>query len=274
MPTSPNKIAVSSWGYRAAFAEGMSWPEFADETKAAGADGFEVHFGYLDRNRLGQQYLWIAELARERGLGISTIIAGNDFGKAAPGERGQEIARFLDYLAVARLADVWRLNVFTAYHQEGQDPAVERARVVDAYRRVMPVAEELGVVCCLENHSSVVSDIDGLLRLIDDVGSPNLVPNPDPTNVVHGYFRREPTDDERNQVLDAAAHYLRGAGNLHIKVDTLTDGRPDKVPMDEIVAIAKAAHYEGWIVLEYCGQNDPRPVHAEAVPYLRNLLQG
>ncbi|MCD6301994.1 MAG: sugar phosphate isomerase/epimerase [Anaerolineae bacterium] len=267
------RIAVSSWGYRQAFAEGMTWPSFAEETQAVGADGYEVHFGYLDRDRLGQQYLWVTELAHERGLGISTIIAGNDFAKADPSERAREIARFLDYLAVARLADVWRLNVFTGYHQDGQDPAVERARVVDAYRRVMPVAEELGVVCCLENHSSVVSDIDGLLQLLNDVGSPNLVPNPDPTNVVRGFFRRDPTDDERRQVLDAAARYLPGAGNLHIKIDTFTDGRPDKVPMDEIVAVAKASHYDGWIVLEYCGQGDPRPVHAEAVPYLRALWE-
>jgi len=267
------RIGVSSWGYRKAFADGMDWPAFARETKAVGADGYEVHFGYLDRQRLGQQYIWVTELAQEQGLGVSTLIAGNDFAKADVGERAHEIARFLDCIAAARLSGVQRLNVFTGYHQEGQDPAVERARVVEAYRRVMPVAEELGVVCCLENHSSVVADIDGLLELLYDVASPNLVPNPDPTNVVRGYFQREPSQADVRDVLDAAARFMPGAGNLHIKIDTLTDGVPDKVPMAEIVELAKDSHYDGWIVLEYCGQGDPRPIHAEAVPYLRSLWE-
>jgi len=262
------KVSVSSWGYRKAFAEGMTWPQYADELVRLGADGTEIHFGYIDQARRGEAYLEIIAMLRERGLDCSTIIAGNNFAMAKALDRAAQVEDFKDYLAIARASRVNRLNVFTGYHRDGQDPATERMRVIDAYHEVMPLAEGLGVLCCMENHSSVVSDVPGLLEMFAEIGSPNLVPNPDPTNVVRGFFQ-EPSEADVKKVLDDLRQYVIGAGNIHIKIDTFTDGVPDKVPFDEIIAILKENDYDGWIVLEYCGQDDPGPAHDAGVAYLK-----
>jgi len=144
---------------------------------------------------------------------------------------------------------------------------------VDCYREVMPVAEEKAATLCIENHSSVCPDADGLLWLIRAVGSPNLKTNPDPSNFVRGYFdvpegMREPIYAETEKVAPLAA-------NAHLKYRSFDpDGRHAHIDVARVLDIYREAGYDGWIVLEYAGKDDPHEPTAMCVADLRRLLGG
>jgi sugar phosphate isomerase/epimerase len=245
------KASVSAWSYRWFFEQKkMDYAAFADEVKRLGADGFEIFPNYVDARNPGGHLKRIVRKATSRGLEISAVIAGNDFARPTARGRAEQVERMQQWIAYTAGAGVNRMNVFTGYHVSGEDPVAEVFRVIDCYREVMPVAEKHDVTLCIENHSSVCPDADGLLRIIRAVGSPYLRTNPDPTNFVPEYPLRsqralEAVYSETEKVAPLMA-------NAHLKIcDFTPDGEHAYVSAKRLLAIfRKAARYKGHVVLE------------------------
>jgi sugar phosphate isomerase/epimerase len=143
--------------------------------------------------------------------------------------------------------------------------------VVDAYREVAPVAEDHGVLLCMENHSSVCRDADSLLWLIKAVGSECLVPNPDPTNFVPDYQVRG--ERAREAIYSETSKFAPGMANAHLKVaDFKENGDHAYVDVPRLLDIFREAGYDGHLVLEYYGQDDPAEPCAKGVALLRRLF--
>ena len=187
------KASVSSWSYRALFDKGeIDLLGFVDEVKRLGADGFEIFPGYVrDDDRAGHLRL-VADKAKTLGLEISSAIAGNDFARSTAAERAEQVENMKGWIVAAAGAGIRRLNTFTGYHADGADPMMDVYRVIDAYREVCPLAEAHGVLLCIENHSSVCRDADGLVGILRAVGSEALRTNPDPSNFVANFTARWP----------------------------------------------------------------------------------
>ncbi|MHC4248001.1 MAG: sugar phosphate isomerase/epimerase family protein, partial [Planctomycetota bacterium] len=171
------KASISAWSYRSLMqGEGaeMDLLSFLDEVKRQGADGFEIFPAYVDAARPAEHLKEVMAKAKTLGLDVSTLIAGNDFARAKAAERAEQVDEMKAWIEAAAAAGIPRMNVFTGYHQPGQDPTMETMRVIDSYREVMPLAEEKGITLCIENHSSVHPDADGLLAIIRAVGSDRL----------------------------------------------------------------------------------------------------
>jgi len=266
------KIGISSWSYRKAIQSGrMDLIGFVDETAHLGAHGVEIANWHLVGTDKAAALKRIADHARRRGLGISALIAGNDFALPAIADRAAEVAATIGWIRMAAGAGIERVNVFTGYHRDGQDPQMERARVVDCFGEVVPEAERCGVVLCLENHSSVHPDADGLLAIIRQVGSDHLRTNPDPTNFVAAFDRVD--ENARERIYTETAKIAPLAANAHLKINTFTpDGQVEFVDVPRLLRIYQQAGYDGYVVLEYWGDDDPEPPNAQGVALLKRLL--
>jgi len=266
------RIAIGSWGYRRWFDEGKcDFASFLEEVKAIGAEGVEIFPRHIGRDDGGKALAEGKAKADELGLGIGTLIAGNDFAQPTAAGRAQHVANMLRDIHQAAALGIDHLNVFTGYHKPGQDPVMEAMRVVDCFREVMPAAEAKGATLCTENHSSVLHDADGLLWLLRAVGSENLRTNPDPSNFVRGFTdvpkgMREPIYTETEKIAPLAA-------NAHLKIRDFTpDGDHAHLDVARILDIYRAAGYDGWLVLEYFGQDDPHEPNAAGVALLQRLF--
>ena len=265
-------VSISSWSYRKWFEEGKcDLLSFVDEVKRQGAAGFEIFPQHVNQDDPGAHLKEVARKASRLGLSISSVIAGNDFARPLATERAEQVERMKHWIAATAGAGVHTMNTFTGYHTSGDAPVLEAYRVIDCYREVMPVAEEHNVLLCIENHSSVCPDADGLLWLIRAVGSRNLRTNPDPTNFVPEFAARG--QRAREAVYSETAKVAPLMANAHLKIAEFTaDGDHAHADVPRLLDIFRSAGYDGHIVLEYYAQGDPAEPCAKGVALLRRLL--
>jgi sugar phosphate isomerase/epimerase len=266
------KIGISSWSYRKAIESGrMDFFGLIDETARLDAHGIEIANWHLAGEDKAAALKKIVQHAAERGVDITALIAGNDFAMTTNAERAREVEAALGWIRMAADVGIERVNIFTGHHKYGQDPEIERTRVVDCFLEVVPEAEKRGILLCLENHSSVHPDADGLLAIIRQVGSPCLKTNPDPTNFVHAFDRVD--DATRQRIYTETAKIAPLAANTHLKINTFTpDGQAEFVDVDRIIKIYRRVGYDGFIVLEYWGNGEPEEPNAKGVALLKTLL--
>ncbi len=265
-------ISISSWSYREWFNDGKcDLMSFLDEVKRQGADGLEIFPRHVDQDDVGGHLKRVAQKAGELGLSIASVIAGNDFARPLAEERATQVTRMKDWIAHSAAAGIHRMNVFTGYHTSGDDPVMEAYRVVDSYREVMPVAEDYNVVLCMENHSTVLHDADGLLWLFHQVGSDNLRSNPDPTNFVPEFRVR--SQRAREMIYAETEKFAPHMANGHLKIGEFTDeGDAVGVDVARLLDIFQSVGYDGHIVLECYVADNPDETCAKGIALLRRLL--
>jgi len=267
------QASISSWSYRSWFAEKDDFDllAFLDETKRQGADGVEIFPRHVNEDNPGGHLKEVARKAEALGLSIASVIAGNDFARPLAGERAEQVERIKQWIRYTAEAGIGRMNTFTGYRTSGDDPLMEVHRVIDSYREVMPVAEELDVLLCIENHSSVARDGDSVLHVIRSVGSPNLRTNPDFTNFVPEFQRR--SDRSREQIYSETEKVAPLASNAHLKIgDFAEDGEHAFVDVRRLVDILRSAGYDEHIVLEVYGDSDPAEACAKGIALLRKVI--
>lgn len=272
------RTGISSWSYRKAIESGrMDFIGFVDETARLGADGVEIANWHLAGGLGAPNENKAADLKRivdhvdKCGLGVSALIAGNDFALPSIADRAAQVAATIGWIRMAADVGIERVNVFTGYHVDGQDPEMERTRVVDCFLEVAGEAEKLGITLCLENHSSVHPDADGLLAIIRQVGGSSLRTNPDPTNFVAGFDQLD--DGGRERIYTETAKIAPLAANAHLKINTFTPaGQAEFVDVARIIDIYREAGYDGFIVLEYWGNGEPEEPNAKGAALLKKLL--
>ncbi len=266
------KVSISSWSYRTWFDAGkIDLLGFVDEVKRQGADGLEIFPRHIDAADPAGCLKKVADKARQAGLSIASVIATNDFARPTAAERAEQVERLKTWLAYTAEAGIERMNVFTGYHVPGQDPMMEVYRVIDGYREVAPVAEAKGVVMCLENHSSVATDADSLLRILQAVGSDNLRTNPDFSNFVPEFAVR--SDKARQAIYDQSARFVPLAANAHLKVgDFADDGEHAFLDVGRLMGMLKDAKYDGHLVLEVYGQNEPVETCKKGIALVRRHI--
>jgi len=267
------KAGISSWSYRFYFDPGKTdLLSFLDDIKKQGAEAFEIFPSYVDKADPAGHLKKIAEKAKKLGLEISSLIAANDFARPTAAERAEQVARFKAWIEGAAGAGIGRMNVFTGYHVNGQDPEMEAARVIDAYREVAPLAEKHKILLCIENHSSVRSDGDGLMWLIQAIGSPCMRTNPDPTNFLPNFKLVD--EKGREKIYQETEKIAPLMGNAHLKVSTFdASGNAEFVDVKRALKIFKTAGYDGPVVLEYNGVGDPVDSMAKGVAQLKKVFK-
>ena len=267
------KASISAWSYRHFFEQkDMDYMAFIDEVKRLGADGFEVFPNYVDAADPGGHLQKIARKAAKLGLEISSVIAANDFARPAAQERAEQVERFKQWIAYTAEAGLGRMNSFTGYHVPGQDPMLEVWRVIDSYREVVPVAARHGMLLCIENHSSVYPDADGLLRIIQAVGSKCLRTNPDPTNFLPDYAARSET--VREMIYTETEKVAPLMANGHLKVFEYTsDGEHAYVSAKRLLDTFRKAGFDGHVVLEVDRNPEQAPeICAKGLALLRKYF--
>ncbi|MGD2174912.1 MAG: sugar phosphate isomerase/epimerase family protein [Candidatus Brocadiaceae bacterium] len=264
--------SISSWSYRSLFEEGATdLLSFVDEVHRQGADGLEIFPRHVNPDDPAGHLSEVARKAGSLGLEVSAVIAANDFARPLATERAEQVERMEEWIRHTASAGIERMNTFTGYHTSGDDPLMEVHRVIDAYREVMPLAEQRDVVLCIENHSSVCRDADGVLAVIRAVGSPNLRTNPDFTNFVQDFRNR--SERSLEAVYTETEKVAPLAANAHLKVGDFTDeGEHAYVDVGRLIGILRETGYDGHVALEYYGRDDPVEACAKGIALLRRYI--
>lgn len=117
--------------------------------------------------------------------------------------------------------------------------------VIDAYRKLVPEAEKLGVTMGLENHWGLGRTPEGVKRVVDAVNSQWFQVTLDTGNFLQNPYKKLEKLAEQTVLLQAKTYY--GGGRWYtLDLDYAV-----------IARIMRKANYTGYVSLEFEGKADP-----------------
>ena len=259
------KIAVSMWSYFRSWKEGrVDIPGFIREAKKAGADGVELlDFFYKDIEREREE---AQDALTETGLPIPIFSVANNFAKLTQEERAAQVDRIKFGVDEANRFGAKVVRVFAGDVAEGITFDQARSWIVEGLSEASVYADSKYVKLALENHGSLAGRGDQVRGLIEDVraksGVNALGANPDTGNFL---LVNQPSHEAIREV-------ARYANMVHFKDFAEGDGPfialngqayvgaavgEGLVNLEQCILELKAAGFDGWLSVEYEGDEDP-----------------
>ncbi|MBX3441746.1 MAG: sugar phosphate isomerase/epimerase [Planctomyces sp.] len=274
-PVRPNRIAVSTYSYwRFRDDSKLSIEECIDLAAQQGFDGVEIlHIQMTDESPAALAR--IKQRAFQAGLDLCGFSTHQGFVNPDPDVRKKNIGHTRKCIELAYRLGIPTIRVNTGrwgttksfdelMRNKGIEPRLEGHTddegfrwVIDSFVELLPVAEECGVVMGLENHWGLGRDAEGVIRIIDEIGSPWLRATLDTGNFLERQYEQYAMLAPYAVLVQAKTYF--GGGTWY----TLDIDYP------RVAALLREAGYRGYISLEFEGQEE----HATAVPKSLALLR-
>ncbi len=133
---------------------------------------------------------------------------------------------------------------------QGKDPA-DISCAVDGLKALAEYGAAKKIVINLENDNPTSEDPARIVRVIEAAGTPYLRALPDFCNsmLIH--------NDQDYNARSLAALFPHAYNISHVKDVEFSDGKPYRVDVDRIFAIARKAHYKGYFSMESESDQEP-----------------
>jgi len=264
------RMAANTWCYR-----DLPVEEAVARISALGLKGVELvahaPCWHADPRASDEEIGRLKELVASKGLEIVAVSPATDYLKFTPDEQREQIEHTkanVD-LAVRLGAPVVRIFAGGAVPEGRSWEECVRA-VVEQLKECARYAEDRGIKLGIESHGKFGTDLNALAAIIERVNSPALGLTLDTANfLVNGV---DPVE---------AARRLSGRiFHTHLKdAKVLPDGShkgtalgEGDVPIREVIEELKRQGYDGWLCIEYEGEEDPDVGLKKSVEFLRGLV--
>lgn len=275
------KLAVSMWSFVRDSQQGKLDTEgFVRRAKELGADGVELlDFFWKDRNsEIGA----VKAALRETGLPVCTWAVGNDFAGPDPAERKEALETVQCGVEEAVNLNSGIVRVFSGNLKEGVSYEQALDHIVHGLKAAAQYAVVHGVALGLENHGMLAGRSDQVRTIINTVGSPALGANIDTGNFL---LVNQPPHE-------AVADLAGSTVSVHLKdfkevpadssetAYAALDGRryagtvigAGDVDLRACLQSLKDAGYQGWLSIEYEGEEEPSEAVAASIENARWIL--
>lgn len=271
----PNRIGVSSYSFWR-FKNDAYRPieKCVDLAAGMGFDGVEILQKQMpDTSRGALQK--IKRHAFLLGLDLMGFSTHQDFVSPDKADRQKNIDHTLDTIEQAYQLGIPTLRLNTGrwgtiktfdelMANRGIEPRLEGVSedegfkwVIDSVEKLMPKAEECGVILGLENHWGLGLTPEGVMRVVNAINSPWLKVTLDTGNFLEDPYDRLAQLAAETVLLQAKTYY--GGGTWY----TLD------LDYDRIAAIMKKANYRGYVSLEFEGKEDLMTAIPKSLALLR-----
>ena len=248
-----------------------------DKAAAMGFDGVEIlHLQMEDQSRaaIGR----IKRRAHSLGLALMGFSTHQGFVSPDEGLRRAEIRKTLHQIELASLLGIPTMRINTGrwgtiksfdelMARKGIEPPLEGRTdeeafgwVIDAIGKLLPRAEECGVVLGLENHWGLGRTAEGVLRIVEAIRSPWLQMTLDTGN-----FLERPYEQMERMASSPVPIALVQAKTYY------GGGRWYTLDLDyaRIAELLRRRGYRGWISLEFEGNEKPESGVPKSLELLR-----
>jgi sugar phosphate isomerase/epimerase len=270
-------IGVSTYSFWQFRGERLGIAACIDKAAAMGFDGVEIlHVQMRDESNGALQNL--KRQAHTLGLALMGFSTHQSFISPDPEQRQSNVQRTLDQIAVAYKLGIPTMRINTGrwgttrsfdklMAQKGIEPTLPGHTDEEAFgwvqaaiEKLLPRAEECGVVLGLENHWGLGRTAAGVLRIVEAIHSPWLQMTLDTGNFLEqSYEQMEAMASSSVPIALVQAKTYYGGGRWYAL--DLDYGR--------IATILRKHGYQGWISLEFEGNEDA----ATGVPKSLALLR-
>lgn len=274
--TRHNAIGVSSysfWQFNGP-SDASSMPACIEKAARMGFDGLEIlHVQMTQEDNVHLQK--IKKQAFHAGLDLCGFSTHQGFVYPEKRKRQDNVMKTLYQIEVAYRLGIPTMRINTGrwgtiksfddlMANKGIEPVLEGHTedegfkwVIESIEKLIPKAQECGVVLGLENHWGLGRTADGVQRIVDAIDSPWLMVTLDTGNFLERGYEQLTQLADQAILMQAKTYYGEG------KWYTLDLDYP------RIGKIMRDAGYRGYISLEFEGKADPE----EAVPKSLALLR-
>ena len=270
------KLSLLSLSYRPQFDRGsMDMNVFLDECQRLGVDGADLHEAAFAS--VGTQDLFAVKRGcLDRGLDIPCVSISNNF--ACPVEDlADDMADTKAWIERAALLGAPQVRVFSGRPADEQDREASWDRCADALRECAEFGAGHGIVVSLQNHNhlQIAPDGEDVLRLMDQVGHPNLGHVLDTGQYAGSPGASGFADDtlrEQHDYLASVRLTAPRATYVRAKLYRISTGVEEWLDYDQIFSVLRRVEYNGWVSLVYEGEDDALDVIPLGVRFLRGYL--
>ncbi len=276
-PARRNPIGVSTYSFWQFRDRRLDILECIDRAAEMGFDGVEVlHIQMADESNAALQK--IKRRAHANGLALMGFSTHQGFVSPDPERRQDNIQKTLYQIDVAYRLGIPTMRINTGrwgttrsfdelMAHKGMEPPLpghtdEEAFpwVIEALEKLLPRAEECGVVLGLENHWGLGRTAEGVLRIVEAIKSPWLQITLDTGNFLEdSYAQMERMASSKVPLALVQAKTYFGGGRWYAL----------DLDYARIAGILRKHNYRGWISLEFEGNEDA----ATGVPKSLELLR-
>ena len=276
-----NRIAVATYSFWR-FKEGLKMPieTCIDEAARMGFDAVDILLRQIEgEENVENAYLQkIKRHALINGLDLCSLSTHQGFVWPDAAVRQQNIDKTIKQIEVAyRLGvpivrlNTGRWNTTKSFDDlmanRGIEPVLPGYTeedgfkwVIDSIQKCLPKAEECGVILGLENHWGLARTPEGLLRIVNAINSPWLRVLLDTGNFLEDPYDKLEMCAPQTVFMQAKTYY--GGGIWY----TL------ELDYSRIARIMKKHNYQGYVSLEYEGNEDYRTAIPKGLALLRRAF--
>ncbi len=276
------KLGLSMWSYAAAHRRGrLDIPGFIQEAKRLGVEGVEL-LDFFWRDIPAEMPNVLAAL-QDTGLAVGVYSVANDFISAHESERAAQVHKIRDGVDMAVQFGAKTVRVF------GGDVTPEFTYeqcllwIIEGLTEAARYAYDKGITLALENHGRLVGRSDQVEVVLNAVASPALKANPDTGNFL--LVHQPPHTAVAALAARAAMCHFKdfkvvpddyqgfsytGIEGLKFAGTAIGEGEVD---LADCVTALRQAGFDGWLNIEYEGEEDPFSAVSRSVEYTRRLLQ-
>ncbi len=279
------KIGVSMWSYVRAYNDGrLDIPGFIHEAKRAGADGVEL-LDFFYRDMMSDRQAAIQAL-RETGLPCPIFSISQNFAKPTEEERRAQLDKIKFGVDEAAFYGSEVVRVFAGDVAEGITFDQAREWIVEGLSEASKYAHSKGMRLALENHGTLAGRGEQVRCLITDVralaGNNALGANPDTGNFL---IVEQPSHEAIHEVASLAymVHFKdftpEPSGHTGFAYTTISGKKvvgtavgEGTVDLAKCISALKNAGFDGWLSVEYEGEEDPLSAVRRSIENARTFL--
>ncbi|TDF96177.1 sugar phosphate isomerase/epimerase family protein [Paenibacillus piri] len=275
-------IALSVWScHQNMYDRAWSNADFIDFVGTTKADGVELLSMFWNTDTDLPQ----VEAALQRnGLKLACFGACNNLAERDELKRRAQVQDILTSVDMADRLGAKAVRIFSGDRSEGLTFDEAKVWIIAGLKEAAAYAEKKGIALCLENHGHFAGKASQVADIIREVGSPALRSTFDTGNFL---LVDENPSTAIGQLLPLVSHvHLKdfkhiAAGAEQGRTYTSLSGAvyagkapgEGDVDLPFILSQLKGAGYEGWLAVEYEGNEDQQTASARSIENLRSLLQ-
>jgi len=278
-PGKPNPIGVSTysfWQFNGPREE-VPIEKCIDQAARMGFDGVEI----LLMQMTSEDNAYLQKLKRRafhNGLDLMGFSTHQGFLSPDKESRDENIEKTIHQIELAYKLGIPTMRLNTGrwgtiksfdllMEKKGIEPRLEGYSdddgfkwVIDSIEKCIPKAKECGVVLGLENHWGLGRTAEGVLRIVNAIGSPWLQVTADTGNFLEDQYTQFDQIAPYAMLVQAKTYF--GGGKWY----TLD------IDYKKVAGILKKHNYHGYISLEFEGQESPETAVPKSLKLLRNAF--
>lgn len=271
------KLAVSTYSYWHFRTEKVPIETVIDKAAALNVEGVDV----LHRQMSGEDKAYLNKLKRQafvNGLALVSLSIHQDFVDPDPAARQKDIEHTIKCIEMCYQMGIPTMRLNTGrwnttksfddlMKQRGIEPVIPGHTedegfkwCIDSIEKVLPKAEECGVLLALENHWGLARTPEGMLRILDAIKSPWLGGLMDTGNFLEDPYEKLKMIAPKTVFVQAKTYY--GGGEWY------------SLDLDyaKIAKILADVNYNGYIALEFEGKENPDVAVPKSLDVLRKAF--